>query len=67
MEVHRQRQQYGTSHDIETISEKIAYLKHIIYSKFDTRKVFEQEMSNKNVENILTRLDKTRLDNNQMT
>ena len=53
--------------DIETISEKIAYHKHIRDSEFETREVLEQETSNKNIENIGTRLDKTRLDNNQMT
>ena len=55
------------THDIETISEKMDYRKHIRYSEFETRKVFEQETSNENIENIVTRLDKTRLDNNQIT
>ena len=56
-----------THDDIETISEKIAYRKHIRYSKFETREVLERETTNKNIENIGTRLDKTRLDKNQMT
>ena len=55
------------THDIETISEKTAYRKHIRDSEFETRKVLERETSNENIENIVTRLDKTRLDNNQMT
>ena len=54
-------------HDIKTISEKIAYRKHIRYLEFETREVLERETSNKNIENIGTRLDKTRLDKNQMT
>ena len=53
--------------DIETISEKLAYCKHIRYSEFETREVLEREMSNQNIENIGTRLDKTRLDEDQMT
>ena len=53
--------------DIETISEKKAYRKHIRYLEFETREVLERETSNKNIENIGTRLDKTRLDNNKMT
>ena len=53
--------------DIETISEDIVYHKHIRDSEFETREVLEQEKSNQNIENIGTRLDKTRLDNNQMT
>ena len=55
------------THDIETISENIAYRKHIRELEFETRKVFEQETSKENIENIVTRLDKTRLTNNQMT
>ena len=55
------------THDIKTISENIAYRKHIRYSEFETRKVFERETSEENIENIVTRLDKTRLDNNQIT
>ena len=55
------------AHDIQTISIKIAYRKHIRDSEFETRKVFEREPSNKNIENIVTRLDKTRQDNNEMT
>ena len=42
------------THDIETISEKIAYRKHIRDLEFETRKVLERETSNKNVENIVT-------------
>ena len=55
------------THDIETISEKIAYRKNIRDSEFETRNVFERETSNKNIENIVTQLDKTRLYNNKMT
>ena len=55
------------THDIETISEKIAYRNHIRNLEIETGKVFERETSNENIENIVTRLDKTRLDNNQMT
>ena len=54
-------------HDIETISEKIAYRKHIRDSEFETRKVFEHETSNRNIKNIGTRLEMNRLDENQMT
>ena len=53
--------------DIETISENIAYRKHIRYSEFETREVLERETLNKNIENIGTRLDKIQLDNNKMT
>ena len=35
--------------------------------EFETREVLERETLNKNIENIGTRLDKTRLDENQMT
>ena len=56
-----------THDDIETISEKIAYRKHIRDLEFETREVLEQETSNKNIENIGTQLGKTRLDNDQMT
>ena len=52
-----------TYDDIETISEKIAYRKHIRYSEFETRQVFERE----NIENIGTQLEMTQLDGNQMT
>ena len=48
-----------TNDDIEAINENIAYLKHIRDSEIETRKVFERETSNKNIENIGTRLDKT--------
>ena len=53
--------------DIETISKKIYYRKHIRYSDFETREVLERETSNQNIENIGTQLDKTQLDDNQMT
>ena len=56
-----------THDDIETISEKLAYCKHTRDSEFETREVLERETSNQNIENIGTRLDKTRLDDNQMT
>ena len=56
-----------THDNIETISEKIAYRKHIRDSEFETRYFLEQETPNQNIENIGTRLNKTRLDDNQMT
>ena len=40
------------THDIETISEKTAYRKHIRDLEFETREVLERETSNKNIENI---------------
>ena len=55
------------TYDTETISKNIAYRKHIRDSEFETREFLEQETPNQNIENIVTRLDKTRLDNNQMT
>ena len=55
------------THDIETIRKKIAYRNHIRNLEIETGKVFERETSNENIENIVTRLDKTRIDNNQMT
>ena len=55
------------THDDETISENLAHRKHIIDLEFETRKVFERETSNRNIENIGTRLETTRLDENQMT
>ena len=55
------------THDVETMSETKAYRIHIRNSEIETRNVFERETSNKNIENIMTRLDKTRLDNNKMT
>ena len=55
------------THDIETISQKIAYHRNIRDLEFETREVLEQETSNQNIENIGTRLDKTRLDDNQIT
>ena len=51
-----------THGDAETMSEKLAYCKFIKDSEFETREVFERE----NIENIATRLEKNRLDN-QMT
>ena len=56
-----------TNDDIETISEKLASRKNIRDSEFETRGVLERETSNQNIENIETRLDKTRLDDNKMT
>ena len=51
-----------TPRDDETISEKLAYHKFIKNSEIETREVFERE----NIENIATRLETTRLDD-QMT
>ena len=45
--------------DIETISKKIAYRKHIRDLEFETRNDFEREALNKNIENIGTRLETT--------
>ena len=56
-----------THDNIETISENLAYRKHIRDSEFETREVVERETLNQNIENIGTRLDKTRLDDNQIT
>ena len=56
-----------THDDIEIISEKLAYRKHIIDSEFETREVFERETLNQNIESIGTRLDKNRPDDNQTT
>ena len=56
-----------THGDIETKGEKIDYCKHIRYLEFETREVLDRETSNKNIENIGTQLDKTRLDDNKMT
>ena len=56
-----------THDNIETISKNIAYCKHIRDLEFETRDFLERETLNKNIENIVTRLDKTRLDDNQMT
>ena len=55
------------THDVETMSETTAYRNHIKDSEIETRKVFERETLNKNIENIVTQLDNTRLDNNQIT
>ena len=54
-------------HDVETMSETTAYRNHINNSEIETREVFERETSNQNIENIVTQLDKTRLENNQTT
>ena len=56
-----------THGNIETISEKLAFHKYIKDSEFETRSVFERETSNRNIKNIGTRLEMTRLDKNQMT
>ena len=53
-----------THGDIENISKNLAYRKYIKDSEFETREVFERETSN---QNIGTRLEKTRLDENQIT
>ena len=55
------------THDVETMSETTAYCNNNKNSEIETRNVFEREAPNKNIENIVTRLDKTQLDNNQMT
>ena len=52
-----------THGDVETMSEKLAYRKFIKDSEIEAREVFERE----NIENIATRLETTRLDDNQMT
>ena len=52
-----------THGNVETMSEKLAHRKFIKDSEFETREVFERE----NIENIGTRLETTRLDENQMT
>ena len=54
------------TYHIETIREKIAYCNHIRNLEIETEFCFEREMLNKNIENIVTQLDKTRLDNNQI-
>ena len=51
-----------THGEIETISEKLVYRKFIKDSEIETRELFERE----NIENIGTRLETTRLDD-QMT
>ena len=43
------------------------YRKHIRDLEFETRELLERVTSNKNIENIGTRLDNNRLDINQMT
>ena len=56
-----------THDERETISKKLAYRKFIKDAEFETREVFERENSErKNIENIGTRLQTTRLDD-QMT
>ena len=47
-----------THGEIETMSEKLTHRKFIKDSEFETREVFERE----NIENIGTRLETTRLD-----
>ena len=54
------------THDVETMSKTTAYRNHINNSEIETRKVLKRETSNKKMETIVTQLDKTRLDNNQM-
>ena len=62
-----------THNKIETISEKLAYRKHIRDSEFKTIEVLERETSNQNIENIGTwlnigtRLENTQVDDNKMT
>ena len=56
-----------THDNIETISEKITYRKHIRDLEFETRELLERETSKKKFENIGTQLDKNQIDNNQMT
>ena len=56
-----------THDNIETISKKMAYCKNIRDLESETREVLEQETSKKNIENIGTQQDKTRLDDNQLT
>ena len=46
------------THNIETIRENIAYRNRIRYLEFETREVLDREMPNKNIENIVTRLEK---------
>ena len=53
-----------THGNTETISEKLAYRKFIRDLEFETKEVFERETSNKDFENIGTRLDQTQLEKN---
>ena len=46
------------THYDKTMSETTAYRNHIKDSEIETGNVFERETSNKNIENIVTRLDK---------
>ena len=55
------------THDVETMSKTTAYHNHIKNLEIETRNVFERETSNENIENFVARLDKTQLENNQMT
>ena len=64
---HRDVRIAPTHGNIETISEKLVYCKNIKDLKFETREIFERETSNRNIENIGTRLDKARLEDNKMT
>ena len=60
LQAHGQDNRMARMHDdIETISEKLAYCKHIRDSEFETREVLERETSKKHIENIGIRLDKT--------
>ena len=51
-----------THGNVETMSKKLAYCKFIKDSENETREVFKRE----NIKNIGTRLETTRLDNNQI-
>ena len=55
------------THDVETMRKTTAYCNHLRNPEIETRKNLERETSNESIENIVTQLDKTRLDNNQMT
>ena len=55
-----------THGNVELISEKLAYWKFIMDSEFETRKVFGRD-NIENIGNIVTRLETTWLDENQMT
>ena len=55
-----------THDDVESISEKLAYWKFIKDLEFETRELFERK-NIKNIGNIETRLETTRLEKNQMT
>ena len=57
----------GYTNDFETMSKTTADRNHIKNSELETREFLERETSNQNIENIGTRLYKTRLDKDQMT